>query len=287
MKINSKCRACDKTQWGETLVAQGSHGSTEVKNTESFTYAECLICGSWNLQGIKIDNQFYSKHYSDTYYDKPSGIKAVLEKVFSAYRNWVRQRMILRFSKSNGDKVKILDIGSGNGNFISSLPSTVFAKSAIDVEEMQKENATHVTFYKGDFLTMQLPKETFDVITAWHVIEHISNPQLFIDRASSLLKKNGVLIMSTPNSNSFGFQKGKAAWFHLDAPRHIVIFSQKGLQLAAQGNVKLKEVLHENFEFPLDIFWTQKRLGKSILIALISTFNKINNHETFTAIFQK
>jgi 2-polyprenyl-3-methyl-5-hydroxy-6-metoxy-1,4-benzoquinol methylase len=287
MKINQKCPVCGKNQWGETLVAPASHGSTLVKDTESYTYVQCLCCGTWSLQYEKIDKKFYDKHYSDTYYSKPSGIKIVLEKVFSTYRNWSRQRLILQLHPQNGKKLNILDIGSGDGNFIASLSSDVFLKSAIDVEDMQKENAKPVIFYKGDFLTMGLPIETFDVITAWHVIEHISNTQLFLERASGLLKKDGVLILSTPNSDSFGFQKGKAAWFHLDAPRHVVIFSQKGLQLAAGKKLQIKEVLYENFEFPLDVFWTQKRLGKSILNALASTFIKFNRHETFTAVFKK
>jgi SAM-dependent methyltransferase len=65
---------------------------------------------------------------------------------------------------------------------------------------------------------------TFDVITMWHVLEHVMNPVEVLAELRSLLKPDGVLVVSVPNFASWQSEVFKGGWFHLDPPRHVLQF---------------------------------------------------------------
>lgn len=285
MKTKYTCPVCSGKNWKNKISVRSTHGASLAKSKKKFKYLECEICKCWYLVDIKFNKDFYSEFYSKVYYQKVSGLKASLERIFLEYRNWSRNKMILSLIRNKKRRVKILDIGAGDGNFIQSLDDNLFEKHAIDVESAK----THadITYYSGDFLKMKLPKTKFDVIVSWHVIEHIPNPKLFIRRASSLLNKSGVLVISTPSVDSSGFKTGKGNWFHFDAPRHVVLYSPEGLNKLQTQSLKLEKVFSEKIEFPLDLFWTKRKIGMKVIDYLLYPYLKFLSNETITAVYKK
>jgi SAM-dependent methyltransferase len=70
---------------------------------------------------------------------------------------------------------------------------------------------------------------TFDVLTISHVIEHVPNPLQLLESAYRLLKNGGVLWLETPNIDAFGHERFGPHWRGLEVPRHLVVFSRRGL----------------------------------------------------------
>ena len=70
----------------------------------------------------------------------------------------------------------------------------------------------------------------------WHVLEHIKDPEKFIQRISTLLNKNGVFIFEVPNRNSLGFRWTKRKWYHLDTPRHLFHYNLRSMKRLMEGH---------------------------------------------------
>jgi 2-polyprenyl-3-methyl-5-hydroxy-6-metoxy-1,4-benzoquinol methylase len=82
---------------------------------------------------------------------------------------------------------------------------------------------------QGTLPNEQLQEASFDVITASHVIEHVSDPSTFLSACFRLLRLGGHLIVATPNANSAGLKRYGQSWVHLDAPRHLVLFTPESV----------------------------------------------------------
>ena len=80
-----------------------------------------------------------------------------------------------------------------------------------DINELEKENK-------------------FDVITMWHVLEHVPNLEKYISQLKQLLKPNGRLVIAVPNYKSFDAKYYKEFWAAYDVPRHLWHFSQKAIK---------------------------------------------------------
>ena len=77
--------------------------------------------------------------------------------------------------------------------------------------------------------------EKFDVITLWHVLEHIKDFKLLLTRLKELLNENGILILGLPNHNSFDAQIFKESWVAYDVPIHLSHFSQNNIKSLVQA----------------------------------------------------
>ncbi len=76
----------------------------------------------------------------------------------------------------------------------------------------------------------------FDVITMWHVLEHIPDPNNVLQTASYWLKDEGIIFIATQNIDSNQARFGKDLWFNLDPPRHVHHFSSKTLERILRKN---------------------------------------------------
>ncbi len=83
----------------------------------------------------------------------------------------------------------------------------------------------------GDAVTADI-EGPFDVVTMWHVLEHLPEPVAALERAAELLAPGGRLIVSVPNNDSWQARLGGDDWLHLDIPRHIYHFTPRSLTLA-------------------------------------------------------
>jgi len=70
----------------------------------------------------------------------------------------------------------------------------------------------------------------FEAITFWESLEHTPNPQKYLDKAFSLLRDNGYIFIEFPRYASLESKIFKKYWFHLDLPRHLFHFTDKGIK---------------------------------------------------------
>lgn len=129
---------------------------------------------------------------------------------------------------------KILDVGCGTGDTLVLLKKLGWDTHGLEIDK----NAISIGKKRGLYGVklgtyrdlIAYPDDFFDSIRLYHVIEHLDDPALCIRLISEKLKKNGELIIGTPNMNSFASNIFKSCWYNLDSPRHIYIFSPSNLK---------------------------------------------------------
>lgn len=262
--------------------------SRYLDTKREFSYFLCGVCKSLFLSGTKINSSFYNKYYGDKYYKYDNGIKYYLESLYGKFIN-SEKREILRELLKNSGRIGILDIGSGNLEFLQALDEKKYMRCGIDIYNSNFDKNTDIMVINRDFLTYKFGQQKFDLITAWHVIEHIADPNKFISKIKSLLTRNGYAIISTPNLDGFGFRLFNGNWFHLDAPRHLVLFNNESLKkmIIKLGFSVVREV-NMFYEFPLDIFHSAKvNFVYKVMLLPVYLLLKIIRSETVTLVLRK
>lgn len=159
-----------------------------------------------------------------------------------------KHRIISSFSK-NGNN--LLDFGCGTGDFLKVAQKAGWNVKGIEPNEKARELANlkiENSVYSTDQL-LKFQKCTFDVITLWHVLEHLHNLDDHIKKFKSLLTAEGVLIIAVPNYKSYDASYYKEFWAAYDVPRHLWHFSKNSIsKLFAKHQMKVDKTLPMVFD---------------------------------------
>lgn len=130
--------------------------------------------------------------------------------------------------KNVGKPSTLLDIGCGNGNFLSRANEMGLCTKGCEVDEKAVKACVlqGLDVIHGDAFSSLFAELSFDIITLSHVIEHVDDPKDLLKRIHALLNTRGVLWLACPNPNSFGFKIFKQYWQPLHPPFHLCIPSQ-------------------------------------------------------------
>lgn len=130
----------------------------------------------------------------------------------------------------------LLDVGCGNGRYLKTMRSLGWNVRGVEFNRMSVEHCQRdsLEVHCGDLASANFPAESFDVIAARHVIEHIPAPQAFMAELARLLKPGGVLVVETPNYDSAGWSWFATRWYASAIPYHLMLFSPGNLTLLAQ-----------------------------------------------------
>jgi SAM-dependent methyltransferase len=127
---------------------------------------------------------------------------------------------------------RLLDIGCGDGKFLSEMQARGWAVDGIDFDAKGIQAAKGkygLSLRHGDLRQAELPANSFDAVTMSHVIEHLNDPVGMLAAIHRVLKPGGRMVITTPNIESIGHKKFGAYWFGLDAPRHLNLFTANAL----------------------------------------------------------
>ena len=290
MKQKVICPVCFSDQVNLYLKTYNQHGKTLLQHKEKFSYCRCTNCQTVFLTGVAFTKNYYQQYYTFPEVTEQSSIKNKLEKFLNKKGITKKIAVIEELVDNHKGKIHLLDIGCGAGDFLASLDNKKY--NAVGIEKDKKEyticKQKNLTVYNADIYNHNFAGEKFDVITLWHVIEHIPDPHKLLKKVKTLLKKNGVLIMATPNADSLGFKYAKEKWFHLDAPRHIILYGKKGMEeLSIRNGLDIKKQFSQTFEFPLDLFWSINHLPIKYLFYPLYPLMKKMSQETITYVLIK
>ena len=195
------------------------------------------------------EEELSSYYNPNTYISHQTQANSLLDKIYHLAKRIMiarKQKTVLSYHSSG----KILDIGTGTGDFLNAFDTKQWTKFAIE-----PNSKLHPLLLKNEISIYSdlnsIEEQKFDVITLWHVLEHIPNLEKTLEQIQSLLKPQGVLIIAVPNFKSYDAVVYKQYWAAWDVPRHVWHFSKKGLiSLCAKFNlsfVKLSPLLLDAF----------------------------------------
>lgn len=142
----------------------------------------------------------------------------------------------LRYLRSRPEG-RLLDVGCGDGAYLALLRSLGWTTTIgvdPDPTAVQRARDAGLDVRLGTCDDVALPAGSFDAITLNHSIEHVHDPIGLLRECHRLLAPGGELIVYTPNLDSNGHLRFGRNWFHLDPPRHLVIFTPASLRRALQ-----------------------------------------------------
>ena len=129
---------------------------------------------------------------------------------------------------------RILDVGCGQGGFLNTMLKDGWEIYGVELSkdacDFARETYGLNEINNCDLLSLDFPDNFFDVITLWHVLEHLGNPKDTLKMIYKILKEDGLLIVESPNFCSIQSRFFKDKWFSLDLPRHLYQFSPKILK---------------------------------------------------------
>ena len=189
------------------------------------------------------------KYYeSADYISHTDSKRSLFEKAYHFVKGIALKNKLSLINKLQPNKGKILDIGSGTGEFLS--VAQLNGWQTIGVEPSDK--AKQIAINKGVTFTdtiAQLDDHSFDVITMWHVLEHVPDLNHQIKELKRLLKPTGSLIIAVPNFKSFDAQHYGRFWAAYDVPIHFWHFSKTAIQkLFQKEQMELVKILPMKFD---------------------------------------
>jgi len=156
---------------------------------------------------------------------------------------------LIRDYNKNG---RILDYGAGTGEFLASMKRRGYTVSGIEPDPVARQRAlekNRIKLSDPNELEALAGNEQFDIITMWHVLEHIHDPKALINTLGERLSQNGTLIIAVPNYLSKDAETYASDWAAYDVPRHLFHFTRSTIsELAQHCGLGLKKVLPMYFD---------------------------------------
>ena len=205
-------------------------------------------------------------YQSQAYISHSNTQKGIVPFLYAMVQKWSLKNKINLINSLSNHKGTLLDIGAGTGNFCETSKQNSW--DVYGVEPSQK--AREIAAKKNIFLHQSIEDfkgQQFDVITLWHVLEHLPDLENTITAIQKLLKPNGVLIVAVPNYNSFDAKHYKGFWAAYDVPRHLWHFSQKSMSKLFSKNMKLLKTKPMIFDsFYVSLLSEKYKTGNSFAI---------------------
>lgn len=194
-----------------------------------------------------LDN--LGKYYeSVTYISHTDGNKTLFEKAYQMVKNIALKNKLSLINNLSKNKGKILDIGAGVGDFLATAHQNGWQTVGVEPNDKARAIAEKkgVTFVEK---TEDLPDNSFDIITMWHVLEHVPALENQIMELKRLVKPNGTIIIAVPNFKSFDAVYYQEYWAAYDVPIHLWHFSKTAIKLLFEKhNIRLVKVLPMVFD---------------------------------------
>ncbi|RED46362.1 methyltransferase family protein [Winogradskyella eximia] len=193
-----------------------------------------------------------SEYYkSEDYISHTDTKRNLLEFAYHKVREISLKRKLKLINSFKSDTKSLLDIGCGTGDFLQTALNDNWKVTGIEPNESARKIANSKT-NNSVFETKELVKlkpNSFDVITLWHVLEHLPDLEMHTTLFKSLLKTNGTLVIAVPNYKSYDAEYYKNFWAAFDVPRHLWHFSKISIsELFTTKNMTLVKTLPMKFD---------------------------------------
>jgi len=223
----NNCPSCRSTDIGFIFKAKD-----ETVSQEYFEIWQCYNCSLRFTQNVPCENNIGKYYQSGDYISHSNTSKGLVNKLYHTVRSFTLQskKKLVEKNSINGN---LLDIGAGTGAFASTMKKAGWNVTALEPDANARTNAKkdfNIELQPLDDL-FNLPSKSFDVITLWHVLEHVHALHKYLHTFHDLLKENGTLVIAVPNYTSYDAGQYAANWAAYDVPRHLYHFSPESMKL--------------------------------------------------------
>ena len=259
---------------------------------ETFKLCECSSC-TLRFTNPRPDKEELGKYYSsEDYVSHTNQANNIVNRLYKIARYFTlrsKERLIRRGAATKS----LLDIGCGTGQFLEFTKKNGWRIDGVEVDPDARAMAAKATETEIHKNLETIDGKEYQVITLWHVLEHLPDLAKSVAQIKTLLATNGSIFIAVPNYLAYEARVYKHHWAAYDVPRHLYHFSPKSMQILAENN-GLKIV--NTIPMRLDSYYIsllsnkqqfgQNRFVKSFITGLLSNIYAIKSNNYSSLIYQ-
>jgi ubiquinone/menaquinone biosynthesis C-methylase UbiE len=262
MEYLNQCPICDGREF--TLLMECKDYTV---SRETFKIVSCNQCG-FKFTNPRPHEADLGKYYkSEDYVSHSNTKKGFINSTYQSVRKYTllkKLQLISKYYKTG----KILDIGCGTGEFLHTCKNAKWETTGIEPDDEARKMAikNYGLDVRAELDLKNLEDSSFDIISMWHVLEHVPKLNERVKELKRLIKPNGIIIIAVPNSDSRDAKIYKEEWAAYDVPRHLYHFRPKDIDALFQ-------------KYSMKVFRIQPMIFDSFYVSMLSEKNatgKIN-----------
>lgn len=266
-----------------------------TKSKEEFSLVKCASC-NFVITSPRPDSNSLGQYYeSENYISHTNSSNNLIDYIYKKVRSFTLtwKLNLIKNYKHNG---KLLDYGCGTGEFLNACRIANWQCTGIEPSEVARVKASHLTKLPIAESFDKIGRAKFDVITLWHVLEHVEDLNEKISELKHRLTEGGIIFIAVPNHESLDAKKYKSHWAGYDVPRHLWHFSQStmskllikhGLQLVNTTPMKQDSfyvsLLSEKYQQPNANLLS--RMVKALIVGLQSNLDAKKNRNYSSLVY--
>ncbi|MBC9797287.1 class I SAM-dependent methyltransferase [Sinomicrobium weinanense] len=199
--------------------------------------------------GVEELPEYYK---SEDYISHTDARRSWFEKIYHLVKNYALKQKLKYINAENPEKGMLLDIGAGTGDFLTVAKNDGWKVSGTEPNASARKRAGEKgvsLIEKTDASFVRKHISSYDVITMWHVLEHVPNLEEQLQELKELLKKSGTLFIAVPNFRAYDAKHYGAYWAAYDVPRHLWHFSADAIRsLFSEKGMKVVRTIPMKFD---------------------------------------
>ena len=236
-----------------------------LQSHENFRIYECHNCHLRFTNPRPDDDQLSSYYNSEEYISHTDKGTSVVNRIYKLARQFTLRSKRNLIEQVTANRT-LLDVGCGTGHFISYCNRFDWNVTGVEPNDLARKEAKEVsntTIYQQ---LADINQRTFDIISLWHVLEHITDLDQTVIKLKSLLAPKGKIIIAVPNYEAYEATTFNQFWAAYDVPRHLYHFSRKSMaELMKKHGLKIVKI----YPMLLDSFY----------ISLLSNKNRYGSNK--------
>ena len=226
---------------------------------EKFQIYSCDTCGLRFTNPRPNDDELAGYYDSSAYISHSNESTTLVDRLYKIARTFTLRRKRKLIEQLSPNK-RLLDIGCGTGHFIDYCKQHGWQVNGVEPNESARRQAEDKTKIIIQEDLADVVDGAFEVITLWHVLEHLPDLGQTMNRLKSLLAPGGVIIIAVPNFEAYEATVFKAYWAAYDVPRHLYHFNQNAIKhLANKHGLKIAGT----YPMKLDSFYISLLINKN------------------------
>jgi 2-polyprenyl-3-methyl-5-hydroxy-6-metoxy-1,4-benzoquinol methylase len=254
-----QCPVCTSKEITSQLKAKD-----HLVSGEEFNIDYCSACGLRFTNPRPEDKDLDSYYDSEEYVSHTNESNNLVNRLYKIARSFTlrsKRKLVEKYAMNR----TILDYGCGTGHFLYQCKKNHWKVSGIEPNNLARNQANQLVSGNVFPDLTDLSEKHFNVITLWHVLEHLPELTNTIIQLKKMLHPEGVLVIAVPNYEAYEQKVFNEQWAAYDVPRHLYHFNQQALNhLFSNHGLKVRETLPMWFDsFYISLLSNKQKYGRN------------------------
>lgn len=218
----------------------------QTVSKEQFPVFHCRQCTARFTNNVPAEDEIGRYYKSEDYISHTETSKGLVNTLYHTVRKrTLRQKLMMVQERTGRESGSILDLGCGTGAFLEVMKHAGWHVKGLepdpDARKIAEGRGVNVSSTTQFF---HLPEKAFDVVTMWHVLEHVHQLHGYFEQFGKILKDEGLLFIAVPNYTSYDASHYGKDWAAYDVPRHLYHFSPGSMEvLTRKHGFRIEDIL--------------------------------------------